>query len=33
MRDLDFIGRSRHCLALIKCSFFDQALIKIETIL
>ncbi|CAD8102202.1 unnamed protein product [Paramecium sonneborni] len=33
LNNTDFLGRSRHCLTLIKCNYFDQALIKIETIL
>ncbi|CAD8102599.1 unnamed protein product [Paramecium sonneborni] len=33
INNTDFLGKSRHCLSLIKCNYFDQALIKIETIL
>ncbi|CAK84146.1 unnamed protein product (macronuclear) [Paramecium tetraurelia] len=33
LNNTDFLGRSRHCLSLIKCNYFDKALIKIDTIL
>ncbi|CAD8191590.1 unnamed protein product [Paramecium pentaurelia] len=33
LNNTDFLGRSRHCLSLIKCNQFDQALVKIDTIL